>query len=310
MNRIKLMTVAVVATILMAGCGKEDNRTLPSDKGTPLNVTGMVRALTRAHDAAWDTDDAIGIFMLANGTTAISEGARNRKYVTANGDGKFAPVITPDDQTIYFPMTGQTDFMAYYPWQNIAADGGNYLYAVDVSNQTTQKNIDLMAADKVTSKDKDHAVVAFEFAHKLVKIVLTNITNGDGLTAADLQGLKVKLTNQCTKATYDIIKGGEVAVNTGEAKSEIPLPAAAGGTSAEAIVLPAASTAGMELVFTLADGEPFRWTVSKAANSQEFISGKEYCYKITISRSGLSVTSTIKDWVSGNGENGEEGTAE
>lgn len=312
MNRTRLMAITIVTTILMAGCNKDNSQPLqPEDNQTTLNITGGIHALTRAHDAVWDTGDAIGIFMFATGTTIISEEAENRKYVTADGNGKFSPAnTTPNDQTIYLPLTGNTDFMAYYPWQKITSNGESYFYAVDVSGQTTQKNIDLMAAGKVTGRNKDHADVAFEFTHKLVKIMLTDITNSDGLTATDLQGLTVKLTNQYTRGAYDVVQGGEVTVNTTEAKGEIPLLVATNSTSAEAIVLPAASTAGMELVFTLANGEAFRWAVNKATNSQEFISGKKYCYKIIISRSGLHVTSTINDWIAGNGNDGEGGTAE
>lgn len=311
MSRTGLMAITIAATTLMAGCNKDNSQPLqPEDNQTTLNITGGIHALTRAHDAAWDTGDAIGVFMFSTGTTNISEEAENRKYVTADGSGKFGPASTPDDQTIYLPLTGETDFVAYYPWQKITANEGSYLYAVDVSDQTTQKNIDLMAAAKVTGKDKDHANVAFEFTHKLVKIILTDITNSDGLTATDLQGLTVKLTNQHTRAAYDVVQGGEVTVNTTGAKGEIPLLVATNSTSAEAIVLPAASTAGMELVFTLANGEAFRWAVNKATNSQEFISGKKYCYKIIISRSGLHATSTINDWITGNGNDGEGGTAE
>lgn len=310
MSRTKLMTAAVAATILMTGCNKEENPTTPQrDNDRALNVTGGIQALTRAHDATWEANDAIGIYMFATSTTTISEGAENRKYTTT-GNGNFSPITTPIDQTIYFPITGKTDFMAYYPWQSITKDASNkYLYAVDVSNQTIQKAIDLMAADKVSGKDKDNKDVAFEFTHKLAKIALTEIKNGEGLTANDLTGLTVKLTKQYTKATYDVVGGGEVAVTTTEAQSDVTLLVATDSKSAEAIVLPATSTADMELVFTLANGNEYRWALSNATQSRTFTAAHKYGYKITISKKGLNVTSTITDWVSGNGA-GEEGTAQ
>lgn len=306
MNRTKLMAAAVAATLLITGCSKDENSTPPQkDNERALNVTAGIQALTRAHDAVWQNNDAIGIYMFATGTTTLSEGAENRKYTTPTGNGSFSPATTPTDQTIYFPITGKTDFVAYYPWQSITKNAANkYLYTVDVSSQATQQNIDLMAADKVSGKDKDHTAVAFEFTHKLVKISLTEIKNGDELT-----GLTVKLTGQQTHATYDVVTGGEVAVNTSEAKTDIALLVAADSKSAEAIVLPAASTAGMELVFTLTNGNTYRWALSNATQSSAFAAAHKYSYKITISKKGLSVTSTITDWVSGNGA-GEEGTAQ
>ena len=312
MSRAKLITVALTAaTILLAGCNNGENPfTKQTNDPAALTVTGGIQALTRAHDAAWDANDAIGIFMFTTLTTTISEDAENRKYTTADGGGKFTPVTTPTDHTIYFPITGQTDFVAYYPWQSLTkSTGGTYLYAVDVSTQTSQKAIDLMGAGKVVGKDKDHTAVAFEFTHKLVKIALTEIKPGEGLTAADLQGLSVKLTNQYTQATYDVVSGGQVTVNTTTPKAGIALSVAADSRSAEAIVLPAASTAGMELVFALANGNTYTWSLNNATQSTEFKAAHKYNYKIIISKKGLNVTSTITDWVSGNGE-GEEGTAQ
>ena len=311
MNRTSLLTAAIAATILLAGCNRDENQLIPTERDgrAALNATGGIRALTRAYDAAWDTDDQIGIFMFKTGTTEISEGAENRIYETTDGTGSFTPVTTPTDQTIYFPIVGKTDFMAYYPYTaTLGAD--NKTYAVDVTDQTSQKAIDLLAADKVIGKDKENTSVAFQFSHKLVKILLTDIKHGDGLTAADLEGLTVKLTQQRTKATYDVKAGGEVVVNETGGKTDVSLLVADDSQSAEAIVLPAASTAGMELVFTLANNEVFRWALSNATASAKFEVGKKYSYKITISRRGLIVTSTVNDWVAGNGENGEEGTAD
>ncbi|MEG0944779.1 MAG: fimbrillin family protein [Angelakisella sp.] len=271
-----------------------------------LEVTSGIN--TRAYDATWEAGDAMGIYMFNNNSTTISEGAENRNYTTT-GDGKFSPVTTSANQTIYFPITGKTDFMAYYPWQSITKDASNkYLYAVNVASQTSQKAIDLMAAAKVVGKDKEHKEVAFEFTHKLAKIALTEIKHGDGLTATDLQGLSVKLTNQRTKATYNVVDGGEVVVNTAEPASEVAL-LVANSNLAEAIVLPADSTAGMKLVFTLKNGDVYSWALSNAAQSSAFAAGKKYSYKITISKEELSVTSTITNWVSGNGT-GDTGTAQ
>ena len=306
------MTAVVAVTLLMAGCSKDQPSTAPqSDNGRALNVTAGIRALTRAHDAAWDAGDAIGIFMFTTTTTTLSEEAENRKYITATGNGNFSPVTTPADQTIYFPITGQTDFVAYYPWQAITAAEGKYLYAVDVTTQTSQKAIDLMAADKVTGKDKDYKDVPFQFTHKLAKIALTEIKYGDGLTPDDLLGLSVTLTGQRTQATFDVVAdGGEVTVNTTGQATDIALLVAEDSRSAEAIVLPAASTAGMELVFTLANGDVYRWALSNATQSSAFVAASKYSYKITISKIGLNVTSSITDWVSGNGTDGEDGTAQ
>ena len=56
--------------------------------------------------------------------------------------------------------------------------------------------------------------MTFNFEHKLSKIVL-NFADGDGITLSELAGMKVQLTNQQTKATFDVTKpDGEVVVGT------------------------------------------------------------------------------------------------
>ena len=74
-------------------------------------------------------------------------------------------------------------------------------------------------------------------------------------------------------------------------------------------MLPNTTTEGMQLVFTLTNGATFRWNIHSAGQSQSFVAGSQYKYGITITGTGLEVTSTVADWTPGNGE-GENGNAE
>ena len=303
------------AFLSLAGCGNDNEGTTPDGDGrVALQVTSGINVQTRACNDTWESGDAIGIYMLEAGTTTLSESADNRKYVTADGDGKFSAGAA--GQTIYFPVDGSTvDFRAYYPYKETIANG---IYQVDVTTQTSQKDIDLMSA-KVESTpeaplDKNHPAVAFTFRHLLTKLEL-NIAAGNGISAADLQGLKVEITNQPVLATYDVVKGGDVSIittpDTPDKAVDIELLTNAGGTAAEGIVLPNASTEGMYLRFTLNGIDtPFTWEIHSAAQSQQYEAGKKYVYAITVTRTAINVTSTITDWAQGNGEGGETGSAE
>lgn len=148
-----------------------------------------------------------------------------------------------------------------------------------------------------------------------MKLSLTVKPDGKSLTAADMEGLKVEITNQPVKATYDVLKGGEVSVTNPEAADnqpvDIELLTNAAGTSAEGIVLPNTSTKDMFLRFTLKGmSQPFTWNIHGAEKSKLFQAGSKYVYTITISKTGIVVTSTVKDWTAGNGDGGESGDAE
>lgn len=295
---------ALLAAVLLPGCSENgENTPQPTDGRVALEATSGIRMNTRAYDNTWEAGDAIGIYMLDDDAT---DGDGNHKYTTAE-TAETGSFTAAEGQTLYFPVNGDArDFTAYYPYRETLAESN--VYTVDVKNQTPQKDIDLMGAAKVTGKDKTNPKVAFVFTHKLVKLAITIKADGTSLTDDDLAGTTVSLSNQQTAATYNVVKGGEATVTTGT-PAEIALHT--DGLKAEGIVLPAESTAGMVLTFTVPnlDNQAFHWNVNSAAQSQAFVAGSKYLYTITISKVGVEVCSTVEDWTPGNGE-GETGDAE
>ena len=208
-----------------------------------LQVTSGIQ--THAYDDQWEKGDEIGIFGFTQGD-APAQAYTNERYVTTGGDG----VFTPDGTTIYVPTDGSSlDFVAYYPH---TTDLENGIYTVDVEDQSDLSTIDLMAAGRQTA-NRIKNTVTFNFEHKLSKIVL-NFADGDGITLSELAGMKVQLTNQRTKATFDVTKpDGEVVVGT-DSPIDITLFTDADGMSSEGIVLPSANFDNMTLHLELADG--------------------------------------------------------
>ena len=297
MNK-KTFSAVALAALLLTAC-QNDEETMQTDARVALQVTSGIQ--TRAYDDQWEKGDEIGIFGFTQGD-APTQAHTNVRYVTTGGNGTF----TPDGTTIYLPTDGSSlDFVAYYPH---TTDLENGIYTVDVENQSDQSAIDLMAADTQTA-DRINNTVAFNFGHKLSKIVLT-FKPGDGMALSELAGMKVQLTNQQPKATFDVTQpDGEVVVGT-NTPATLTLNTDADGTSSEGIVLPSANFDGMTLHLELSDGSSFfNWDLEKSQNADKFEAGKKYVYDITVNRSGLGVTATIEDWTPGNGENGEQGEA-
>ena len=294
----------LLAAVLLPGCSEDgENTPQPTDGRVALEATSGIRMNTRAYDNTWEAGDAIGIYMLDDDMT---DGDGNHKYTTAE-TAETGSFTAAEGRTLYFPVNGDArDFVAYYPYRETLKEGN--VYTVDVKNQTPQKDIDLMGAAKVTGKDKTNPKVAFVFTHKLVKLAITLKADGTSLTDADLAGTTVSLSNQQTTATYNVVTGGEAVVTAGT-PAEIALHT--DGLKAEGIVLPAESTAGMVLTFTVPnlDNQAFHWNVNSAEKSKAFEAGSKYLYTITIGKAGVEVSSTVEDWTPGN-EGGETGTAE
>lgn len=297
MNK-KTFSAVALATLLLTAC-QNDEETMQTDTRVALQVTSGIQ--TRAFDNQWEKNDAIGIFGFTQGD-APTQAYSNVKYVTAGGNGRF----TPDGTTIYLPTDGSSlDFVAYYPYTATAMTDG--VYTVNVTDQSDQSTIDLMAAGTQTV-DRTDPTVTFNFEHKLSKIVF-NFTAGVGMDENELVGMTVQLTNQQPKATFDVTQpDGEVVVGT-DSPTDITLLTDADGTSSEGIVLPSANFDGMTLHLELSDGSSFfNWDLNNS-KADKFEAGKKYVYDITVNRSGLGVTATITDWTPGNGENGEQGEA-
>lgn len=296
MRATKIYPAAALLLLSLAACNNEEITPNP-DARVALQVTSGIQ--TRAYDATWEANDEIGIFGFTQGD-APAQAYTNVRYVTRSGDGRF----TPDGTTIYLPTDDSSlDFVAYYPHTtSLAADG---IYAVDVTNQSIQKDIDLMAASKL-SANRIKNTVTFNFEHKLSKIVL-NFADGDGMALSELAGMKVQLTNQQPKALFDVTKpDGEVVVGR-NTPATLTLNTDADGTSSEGIVLSSADFDGMTIHLELSDGGSFfNWDLNNSQNADKFEAGKKYVYDITVNRSGLGVTATITDWTPGNGENGEQ----
>lgn len=298
--RATTYTTAALLALSLAACNNGEITPTP-DTRVALQVTSGIQ--TRAYDATWEAGDEIGIFGFTQGDAPAQTHA-NAQYVTTNGNGSFIPA--QEMNTIYLPADNTPlDFVAYYPY---TAGLKNNIYTVDVTDQSDQSAIDLMAAGK-QSADRISVKVSFNFVHKLSKIVI-NLAPGMGVTGDELEGMTVQLTGQKTAATFDVTQpDGTVSITDPDQSVTLTLKANAEGTFAEGILLPNENFDGMTLHLRLADGGFFNWTLNNSTEATQFKAGHKYTYNITVNRTNLYVTSTISDWAPGNGEDGENGDA-
>lgn len=301
MKQNKYLVSVLLAALALTACSNEEETTQGADGRVALQVSSGIQ--TRAYNNQWEAGDRIGIYAFGTGGTTVYDGYANIPYITqTNGtSGSFSPNGT----TIYLPTDdAKLDFVAYYPY---TANLTGNVYTVDVSDQTSQKAIDLMAAGTQTA-DRKNVTVAFNFVHKLSKVEVT-LEPGSGMTETELADLTVELTGQQTAGTFDVTQPTSAVSVTTATATPITLLTDAAGTFAEGIVLPSDSYNGMSLEITLSDGvSVFTWPLGYATESNSFEAGKKYLYTITVNKTDISVTSTITDWKPGNGT-GETGDA-
>lgn len=299
MNSRFYISICISALLLsFSSCSTDD--TVIEDDGQVRFTAGIQQAApntpaSRAAGDAWAQGDAIGIFMVAHGTTTISEGAENYKFTTT-GSTSFTPVAGNE---IFYPMDGSlVDFVAYYPYRPDAALGT----AIDVAlgDQDNQPSFDLVWA-KVNNSDAGFSksvsgAVALGFNHKLAKLVM-NCKPGDGVTANDLKnGMTVSIKGTKTTNTFDLATG---TLGTPETVATIAprklatVPQGGGYAVAyDAIIIPGSYAKGAVTVEFTIGSDVFTWT----ADALTFDGGNEYIYDVNITRTGVTMTGTISAW--------------
>ena len=306
----------VTAALLLSGCTKDEGaaqggeRTavnfhaeIMKDTPTPA-VSHAPRTRTTGGGDSWKTGDQVGISMVKAGGSLSVAGdvlAQNKLYNVTATTGTLA---ADDGTDIYYPMSGNVDFIAYYPYGATGTGAGEvtqgHVYNISVTGQTTeaaQNAIDVLYVKK-RGAAKSPNPVALAFDHVMSKITL-NLAPGGGFTAADIANLAaadVKFAGMPVTATLALQEG---ALTAGEdlAQSFSPLKAATAAAPAAAaftaVLVPQAGMTGRKAVFTIG-GEEFTGDLPATA---AFEAGKHYTYPVTVTKTGVAFgAATITPW--------------
>lgn len=289
-----LIYMGILSTLVLAGCKtNDDNSTWSGSDGIVFN--SYIGSHTRASGSSWGNGDEVGIYMTGAGAGIDAATAVNKKYLAqTNG------ILTPESKTeaIYYPETGNADFVAYYPYSSSVADN---IVAVNVSNQSKPEAIDLLYSNNAKNI-ANGATVSLGFTHQL-SLITIDLKNTDG-TIPSLNGTTVSMGGMNTQASFDL-DGGVLTVSPQSSEPTLDMYMVAGqdgAMKAQAIVLPTKATGSsqtqMVLTFKL-DGMTFEYTVSDIS---AFEGGKEYLYTADLSINNGKPTvkmgnATITDWV-------------
>lgn len=306
MKYIAKLYTLVAVTCLLAGCSNDED---VGDMSNPVAVRfGMgeiSRLKTTSGGDQWVLDDPIGIFMVKNrqqlNSDNIAEDADNLKYKAQTGGNAISGFTPVGGIPTFYPQNGDNvDFIAYYPYNSQLVD---YTYPVDVSNQSNPATIDVLYANSANTLssgyNKHSGMVDLQFNHALSKLSFA-LVPGDGISS--LTGAKIEITSLASIADMSLADGTVTATNSGQT---ITANTAADGLSSSAIVIPQ-NLSGSKIIVTLADNaSKFEWTFTNA----QFEEGKNHQYSITVSKTGIKVSSDdITIWT-GTGDPATTGTA-
>lgn len=300
----KLITVVGAFVLFLVGCSSEDspNESAGEDRvqftsGVTPEKQGNAQGAEKQQGnryVEWDLDEHIGIYTLSPGTYTIVQGEENLKYRSMLADVTtfFEPA---GSKVIYYPTNVNTkvDFLAYHPFN---ASVVNWIYPVDVSNQTPQDAVDLLrshATNNGKGYDKTNRYVNFDFEHQLVKIVI-NVPQGQnaipGVNQVYLQGMN-------TTANYDL-KAARGFNNLGNIKP-ILAHTQTQGVQYEAIVLPVSRLNSSHSI-TFKSSLNDRNTLDLSTIVKSLDSGSVYYIDLSGTGGGGTTASiTIEKWIVG-----------
>jgi hypothetical protein len=295
--------ITVAAALLLASCS-QDELQQNNNSGVEVQFTSgnIATVQTRTSidngsgETQWSASDFVGIFMTGS---AI---ANNKKYLAST-----AGILSADGNgnQLFYPPSGNVDFIAYYPWKNGQTLGDCDL---NVTAQTDPAEIDLLYSNNATSKNKTSGTVTLDFVHALSKLKLTVTKDGAGVNS--LLGLAVNIRGMNRQARINLANGS--ISSPSDVNDVVPLvtqtPDHTTDGKYEAILIPGDIT-DATVEFSINGGDTYIWNIGTALGNV-LTGGKLYEYTVTLKKTGISVSScTITPWKGTDGDYAGTGNA-
>ena len=295
------ISILVATAMLFVSCGSDDGNSAEVNDGRVLFSSGGNTTKVGGTDGdQWEGNENIGIYMVGNTDQAIKEGAKNIQYTTASGGASVSFTPANNMETIYYPVDAaqKVDFIAYHPYNTSVS---NYIYPVDVSNQSNQSALDLMRAVANNSgagydKTQGSNNIKLVFDHRLTKVIF-NVEPGEGLVQADLNNMTVTIKELPTKADY-VIDTDNLTPDVTSIKGIMTKPTTA-GSFYEAIVIPTSFAADEVTVEFALNNAPKNEVFVYKVPATNFLAGEKHTFNVKVQRTKVEVTGTIDPWETG-----------
>ena len=317
----KYFIMAAIAAVTLASCSTADDEvaTNPSKTTDPVAVNlsnTLSKATTRAAKDLQNEQIVsgvqVGVSAFLNGKTASAAlGSGTYAYInapyTAGGDG----TLTVGDNKVYYPTDGShVDIYAYAPYASDYAGpdiNSNTLgFSVQADQTTDVTDGGYLKSDFIWASLADQAssttAKALIFSHELARISVTlSKEEGSPITNAELESAQIDILNTFLGSTVNLKTGVVTLVNTGENVAVKTITAKATTTSAlsaAAIIIPQTVTKGTQFIKVTIGTTAYVYSIptGEGATDMTFEGGKDYQYGITVSPTGIKVSSSINNW--------------
>lgn len=289
---------ALAAVAALSSCNKED-KACPVDTrmvgNQPITLNSNIRINPlKAHDATWDANDKIGVYMVANGV-ALDQATpeqlyyENKVYTTAaGGEGTVQFKAATDADKMFFPKNeAKVDFIAFWPQATPVSANKT----IDINTAGTQPGLDLLYSNSLNGKNSTAVIgdLVLTFRHVLsaVRIELRNADN------TPLTGATLKLEGFKTKSVFSLTTGKHSNIDT---PADMTLTENSSKPAQfNAFVIPQTLT-GAKIVVTAA-GKTYSY---KIADNTNYADGKRTTYVLKLKDGSLvevpGFNGTITDW--------------
>ena len=266
-------------------------------------ITTQVQTATDVPDKQIASGQEVGIFInedVASGTVI----GTNLKYEADGNGGLTLATMEPEQKIPYYPTSGNgVNIIAYQPYDASAAIvGGTNTYNFSVkTDQNGNSNKDYYDSDLLYSSSETYTPKAdaqsLVFKHVLSKVVCT-LAKGTG--SPDLTGATVEIVGAGTKGSFKLSDGSFTTnTNDSDSKRNIKMNSTITPSSFIAVIPPQTFAKGAQFLkvtlSTSAGGGVFYYKIPDDSGLA-LTGGSVYKYEIKVNMTGLTVTSSIKDW--------------
>ena len=271
----------LILLFIVASCQQENEETPQTNTKRPIQLVAEKEAMSRVSGDSWDEEDKIGIFGKESGQS-LTEGLlpnellNNREFITLEGNG----VFTTSEIIFYPEEVSSLDLIGYYPYQTSIK---NFLYKINLENQSTPSAIDLLYADNVKGLSTETTVrPTLFFKRQLAKLDLAIYPEGkEGVLNLD-RLKKVELVGLPTTADFSLETG--LISNLGNIKSVELFPYFVDNhLIVEALLIPGADLTAAKVVITTTEDVVYRLPLKGNIEADQLVKAENYRLEVQLS---------------------------